>query len=99
MSLKKHMDQRPQMIVLIELMLRFCTGLTKRSIATSVAAMSFMLMRYRFDNVQHRDSSPDKLHHKVHGWAALGWNSKTSKIIWYTISRITNGAITKAFVE
>lgn len=60
----------------------------------------FHAERYRFDNVQHRDSPPDKLHHRVHGWSAVGWNCKTPKIIWYTIPSNTNGAITmKAYVE
>ncbi len=57
-------------------------------------------MRYRHDDVQHRDPPPEKLRHRGHGWAAVGWNFKTPKIIWYTVPSNTNGAITmKVYIE
>ncbi|KAI4089038.1 MAG: hypothetical protein L6R37_008106 [Teloschistes peruensis] len=52
-------------------------------------------MRYRPDNIQHRDPPPAKLRYKVHGWAAVGYDFKIPKIIWYTVSSNENGAITQ----
>lgn len=57
-------------------------------------------MRYRADNVQHRDPPSEKIRHRVHGWAAVGWNFKTPKIIWYKVPSNTNGVITmKVYVD
>ena len=38
-------------------------------------------MRYRLNNIQHRDPPLEKLQHRVHDWAVVDYNFKTPEII------------------
>lgn len=51
-------------------------------------------MRYRPDNIQYRDPPPEKGRYKAHGWAAVGYDFKMPKILWYDVPSNNNGAIT-----
>ena len=51
-------------------------------------------MRYRYDNIQHRDAPPEKDLPRVHAWAAIGYNFKEPKLVFYKVPGNKNGAIT-----
>lgn len=51
-------------------------------------------MRYRYDNIQHRNAPPEKNRPRVHAWAATGYNFKEPKLIFYKVPSNSNGAIT-----
>ena len=51
-------------------------------------------MRYRYDNIQHRDPPPEKDHPRVHAWTAIGYNFKEPKLVFYKVPSNNNGAIT-----
>lgn len=85
------------MILLIELMLRFSTDLTKTTIATSITAMSFMLNAIVL--ITFNIEIPRQTNSIIEFMAGLQLDG-TPKIIWHTVPSNTNGAITmKAYVE
>ena len=51
-------------------------------------------MRYRYDNIQHRDPPSEKDHLRVHVWAAIDYNFKESKLLFYKILDNSNEVIT-----
>ena len=56
-------------------------------------------MRYRPDNIQQKDSPPEKNRPRVHCWTAFGHNFK-SRLIFYKVPGNTNGKLThKAYIE
>ena len=49
-------------------------------------------MRYRWDNIQHRDPPPGKQRPWVYAWAAIGYNFK-KKLIFYKVPTNSNGKL------
>ena len=51
-------------------------------------------MRYRYNNIQYRDIPPEKDRPRVYIWAAIGYNFKEPKLVFYKVPGNSNGAIT-----